>query len=131
MFETPHEVVSALKRYRDVFDPRSGSIIAPSKAGLDPRADPFRAGFLSGIDERQELARRLTTRLAARERLLLVLWYVADLPVPRIARRIGVSRVHCYRLRAEAVRALCDDPESQPAAHRPEPAYEPLRRAGR
>ncbi|HEY8201643.1 MAG TPA: hypothetical protein VII47_09840, partial [Actinomycetota bacterium] len=45
-----------------------------------------------------------------RERLLLVLWYVSDMPPTVIARQLNVSRVHCYRLRDKALRALCDVP---------------------
>lgn len=110
MFETPAQVIVALKRYRDVFDPRTTSIITPSRNGHDPHADPFRTGFLAGIQERDELLRRLSERIARRERILLLLWYIADLPVGRIARRLDISRVHCYRLRKQAIESLCDDP---------------------
>jgi DNA-directed RNA polymerase specialized sigma24 family protein len=115
VFETPAEVISALKRYRDAFDPRTTSIITPFRNGHDPHAEPFRAGFLGSIQERDELLRRLTERIAVRERALLLLWYIADLPVARIARRLGISRIHCYRLRKQAIDCLCDDPGRQAA----------------
>lgn len=110
LFASRAEVIFALKRYRDMFDPRSGSIIALSRNGYDPEAEPFRVGFLNGIEVRGELLHRMMTRLGPRERLLLLLWYVADLPPGKVARRVGVSRVHCYRLRNQALEALADQP---------------------
>lgn len=109
LFETRAEVIAALKRYRDAFVPKTGSIIFASRSDHDPTADPFRAGFLSGIEVRDELIRRMISRIAPRERLLLILWYVTDIPVARIARKLDISRMHCYRLRNHAVDALCDE----------------------
>lgn len=110
MYETAAEVIYALKRYRDVFQPISCSIIGASRQpGYDPTRDPFRAGFLSGIELRCELVHRMLERLNERERLLLLLWYVYDQPAARIANRLEISRVHCYRLRDHALDALCDD----------------------
>ena len=108
MFDTPLAVAVALRRYGDCFDPRTGSLIAPSRTGHDHTGDPFQPGFLRGVEERAELARRMAARLKPRERLLLVLWYVSDMQVTAIARHLNVSRVHCYRLRDQALRALCD-----------------------
>jgi DNA-directed RNA polymerase specialized sigma24 family protein len=108
MFETPLAVAVALRRYGEVFDPRTGSIIGVSRGGRDPSGDPFRAGFLGAVEERTELVRRMLARLQPRERLLLVLWYVSDMQPTLIARQLQVSRVHCYRLRDKALRALCD-----------------------
>lgn len=113
MFHTPLEVAAALRRYGDAFNPRTGSVIAASRSGHDHTGDPFRAGFLGAIEQRAELARRMTTRLKPRERLLLVLWYVSDMQATVIARHLEVSRVHCYRLRDKALRALCDVPPAE------------------
>lgn len=99
---TPDDVVRALVRFADVVDPRTGSLIVASSRGPDPEADPFRPGFLSGLEERDELVRRLE-RLDGRERRLLVLWYVLEWPVTSIARSLRVSRQHCYRLRRRAL----------------------------
>lgn len=109
-FETPEDVTRALRRYSDIFDPKTGSIIMPSGPKFDPGAEPFRPGFLSWMEERAELVHRMMTRLRSRDRLLLVLWYVSDLPVAKIARSVRVSRMHCYRLRKDALGALCDEP---------------------
>jgi DNA-directed RNA polymerase specialized sigma24 family protein len=108
MFDSPHAVAAALKRYRDAFDPVTGSLIVARSGTRRQGAEPFRPGFLAGIEERTELERRMGRRLKQRERLLLVLWYVSDLQVSQIARQLQVSRVHCYRLRDKALRALCD-----------------------
>ena len=108
MFETPLAVAVALRRYGEVFDPRTGSVIGVSRGGRHWSGDPFQPGFLGAVEERTELARRMTARLQPRERLLLVLWYVSDMPPTVIARQLKVSRVHCYRLRDKALRALCD-----------------------
>jgi len=51
----------------------------------------------------------MSDRLAERERKLLFLWYVMEVRPGDVARRIRVSRVHCYRLRQAALSALCDE----------------------
>jgi len=108
LFATPAGVISVLRRYRDVFDPRTSSLLLVSRQGFDPSEGPFRAGFLSRLDEREELRRRMADRLAERERKLLFLWYVVEVRPCDVARTIRVSRVHCYRLRNDALAALCD-----------------------
>ena len=47
LFTHPAEVVRALRRYRDCYDPRSTSLMAFG-GPPDPHAEPFRAGFLQG-----------------------------------------------------------------------------------
>ena len=111
LFATPAGVIFMLRRYRDVFDPKTTSLLLVSRQGFDPSQGPFRAGFVSRLDEREELRRRMTDRLAERERKLLFLWYVMELRPGDVARRIRVSRVHCYRLRQAALSALCDEDE--------------------
>jgi DNA-directed RNA polymerase specialized sigma24 family protein len=113
VFESPVAVAAALRRYAEMFDPRSGSVIALGGKRPDPSGGPFRSDFLRSVDERAELSRRMLGRLKPRERLLLVLWYVADMQVSRIARQLEVSRVHCYRLRDKALKALCDPPPAE------------------
>jgi hypothetical protein len=108
LFVTPAGVISMLRRYRDVFDARTTSLLLVSRQGFDPSQGPFRAGFLSRLDEREELRQRMADRLAERERKLLFLWYVVEMRPCDVARTIRVSRVHCYRLRNDALAALCD-----------------------
>lgn len=111
-FETVEDIVKALKRYRDIYDPKSGSFVFASKSNWNPTSSPFRGGFLEGLDQRDELLRRMCARLPERERLLLLLWYVADWPVPRIAKTLKLSRMHCYRLKKAALGSLIDEPEA-------------------
>src|SRR5437764_428144 len=75
---------------------------------LRTRLPQILAGCWSRLDEREELRRRMADRLAERERKLLFLWYVVELRPGDVARTIRVSRVHCYRLRNDALAALCD-----------------------
>ena len=42
------------------------------------------------------------------------LWYsVEDLPPARIAAALEISRMHCYRLRKNALSALCDEEQEE------------------
>lgn len=109
MLKTVEEVIAALKRYREAFDPKTTSIIMCRKDGFDPLVEPFRAGFLSRIEEREELQRRMRMALTERERTLLWLWYIVDLPICRIAREVDISRRHCYRLRDKALSSLVNE----------------------
>ena len=109
MFATPEGVAYVLKRYRDVFDPKTSSVIQASQGAFDPSLGPFRNGFIARLDEREELRRRMAERIEDRERRLLFLWYVADLPPAGVARTLGISRMHAYRLRKGALSALCDE----------------------
>lgn len=108
VFSTPEGVAFALRRYRDVFEANTSSVIGVSRDAFDPSRGPFRSGFIAELDEREELRRRMAERIAARERELLFLWYVADLPPTRVATSLGISRIHAYRLRNGALTALCD-----------------------
>ena len=114
MFSTPSDIVRALRRYRDCYDPRTTSLMqfgGPS----DPHSDPFRKGFIANLEERAELARRLEG-LAERERKLLVLWHVEGHPVARIGRMLGISRVHCYRLQKLALEQMTARDEANAGA---------------
>lgn len=113
LFATPEGVAYALKRYRDVFDPKTTSVIVVSREAFDPSQGPFRNGLIHRLDEREELRRRMAERLEERERRLLFLWYVADLRPARVAQSLGISRMHAYRLRKKALAALCDEDEAK------------------
>ena len=107
MFVHPGDVVRALTRYRDAYDPRTTSLMAVG-AGGDPHSEPFRAGFIRHFEERTELIRRLD-RLEPRARALLLLWHVEGRPVTQIARMLEISRVHCYRVQRRALEAMLDE----------------------
>lgn len=78
-------------------------------------ADGLPDGLISTIDVRSELGRRMSL-LEDRDRTLLFLWYVRQLAVADIARAIGISRRHCFRLRASAIRQVVDLGEPDRAA---------------
>lgn len=124
MLEHPADVIRALQRYADVFDPRSGSIIAVGSAQTPGYGDPFRGGLVSRFEERWELVRRIQ-RLDERKRRVLSLWYISSLPVVQIARTLHLSRMHCYRLRNQALHELANPPEREQESPR-EPAERPL-----
>lgn len=107
MFETVAAVVRALKTFRDFYHPKSSSILLVSNESPDPDADPFRRGFLASLEERTELLKRLAA-LDERERAVVMLWYVADLPVREICAKLSLSRSHCYRIRNKALQAMAE-----------------------
>src|SRR5438105_14982827 len=76
LFATPAGVISLLRRYREVFDPKTTSVLLVSRQGFDPSQGPFRAGLLSRLDEREVLRRRMTEWMAERDRKMPILWFV-------------------------------------------------------
>jgi RNA polymerase sigma factor (sigma-70 family) len=97
------DVLQALGWYHDVTRHDNPSLlrIDPDRKGRGP----FGSTFLARVEEHEELVRRLR-RLPSRERLLLLLWYTEQWQVSRIAERLGISRMHCYRLRERALEAI-------------------------
>jgi RNA polymerase sigma factor (sigma-70 family) len=110
MFRTVGQVVRALKSYREYYHPRSSGIVLVSNRTTDVDADPFRRGFLDSVELRTELLRRLSS-LDERERAVLMLWYVMDLPVREICEQLAMSRSACYRLRDRALYGMLDEIE--------------------
>jgi DNA-directed RNA polymerase specialized sigma24 family protein len=108
LFETTQDIADALCKAVGFYQASSTSLMRVRRQVRRPDAGPFRAGFLTAIDERAELSRLLGS-LDARSRTLLHLWFVEDQPVTGIARQLGISRVHCYRLRDKALRAMLDE----------------------
>lgn len=110
-------IVRALTRLGTDQGPRRSVVLAGGGPhGAD--RDPFGFGFIAGLEERVELA-RLLRRLDHRSAELLLLWYAHDWPVARIAERLGISRVHCYRLRDRAFAMLVDGPAGTDGAASP------------
>jgi len=108
MLTSSTDVIRCLITYTDWWQPASGSVLVVGAArrsntigsGLHP-------GVLDTLDERAELMRRVL-RLEDRDRRVLFLWYVAQLPVSEVARAIGVSQRQCQRLRARAVQRIVE-----------------------
>jgi len=110
MFDEPGDIIRALVRFADCYDPKSASLMLVGTVTKDPHGDPFGGGFIANFDERAELLERMK-RVDERARTLLVMWYVQARPVARIARALGISRVHCYRVQRRALAAMIDDPQ--------------------
>ena len=109
MFASTDDVIRALLTYTDWWQPSTGSILQVGNARRDANAgDGLRSGLVETIDGRTELCRRMEL-LAERERQILFLWYVRQLPAHEIARELGISRRQCFRLRSRAVQGLTDE----------------------
>jgi DNA-directed RNA polymerase specialized sigma subunit len=108
-FACTDDVIRGLVRYTDWWQPVTSSLyrIAGKRAAS---GDGIAPGLVETLDERTELCRRMAT-LPERDRRLLFLWYVKQDDVLDIARALHISRRHCFRIRANAIRALTDDPE--------------------
>jgi DNA-directed RNA polymerase specialized sigma24 family protein len=110
-FPSVPDVVRALVTYTDWWQPLTSSVLqvggARRSSGFD---DGIRDGLLDTIDQRSELSRRVR-RLEDRDRRILLLWYVKELPAHEVAREVGISRRHCFRRRSAALRALVDEDE--------------------
>ena len=105
---TPESVIRALLTYTDWWQPTSSSVLqvgAMRRTG-DRFADGLPSGLIATIDVRGA-CRRMST-LDQRSRAVLFLWYVRQLAVADIAKIIGVSRRHCFRIRAASVRELVE-----------------------
>jgi hypothetical protein len=111
-FAEVRDVVRALITITDWWQPATTSILRVggarrSKGGF---GDGIRDGLFDTIGERAELGRRFRL-LAERDRRILFLWYVVELPAHEVARAVGISRRQCFRRRSAALRALLDDDE--------------------
>lgn len=112
-FESSNEVIRGLVTYTDWWQLSTTSVL---QVGPARRAkgytDGIPPGLLGSLDERSELCSRMQ-QVAARDRLLLFLWYVQQLPVDEIAPIVKISRRQCFRRRAAAIREIVKlgDPE--------------------
>jgi DNA-directed RNA polymerase specialized sigma24 family protein len=120
LLSTARDVVRCLVTYVDWWQPSTASTlhivaVRRRREGADGyRPDGFRAGLLENLDERTELQWRMRS-LSDRDRELLFLWYVAQLPVDDIATAIGISRRQCFRRKAAAIKVLVDTGEADGA----------------
>jgi DNA-directed RNA polymerase specialized sigma24 family protein len=116
--DSPEQVIRGLVRYTDWWQPSSTSVL---QVGPARRAkgytDGIPPGLLGSLDERAELCSRMQ-QVAARDRLLLFLWYVQQLSVDEIAPIVKISRRQCFRRRAAAIKEIVKlgDPERGEAA---------------
>ena len=111
MFADVSDVVRALIRFTDWWQPITSSILQVGDARRSSGySDGIRDGLLDTMDERSELSRRVR-ELDDRDRRILFLWYVKELPAHEVAREVGISRRQCFRRRSASLRALVDDDE--------------------
>jgi hypothetical protein len=112
MLTTHDDVIRALLRYTDWWQPSTSSVFRVGRRS-GYASDGIRGGLLDTLPEREELSRRMSF-LGDRDRRVLYLWYLRQLPVQDIARELKIGRRQCFRLRSNAVNTLVElgDPES-------------------
>ena len=116
MFPDVADVIRALVTLTDWWQPNTTSILQVGGARrANGYGDGIRDGLFDTIGERSELARRVRT-LDERDRNILFLWYVKELPAHEVAREVGISRRHCFRRRSAALRALVDPRDDEQVA---------------
>lgn len=106
VLDHPDRVVRALITYTDWWQPATTSILQVGRH-YGQAGDGIRVGLVETLDERTELCRRMQL-LSDGDRELLYLWYLRQLEVADIARALRISRRHCFRRRAAAIRTLAD-----------------------
>ena len=100
-FPETADVIRGLVRFTDWWQPQTGSILQVAGARRSGGfGDGIPDGLLDTIDERAELSRRVRDRLDDIDRRLLYLWYVRELPVNEIGKRVHLSRRTCFRRRS-------------------------------
>jgi hypothetical protein len=105
-FDSPEQVIRGLVRYTDWWQPSTTSVLQVGPARrAQGYTDGIPPGLLGSLDERAELCSRMQ-QVAARDRLLLFLWYVQQLPVDEIAPIVKISRRQCFRRRAAAIKEI-------------------------
>jgi Homeodomain-like domain-containing protein len=110
---TPADVVRALTLFygsRDRPDEWLPAVNRQRSGG-----DGYGSGFLERVEVYAQLGGRLKV-LSTRDRLLLFLWYAEEWPVTRIAERLGISRMHCYRIRDRALTQVAGAPARETTA---------------
>jgi hypothetical protein len=109
LFPSVSDVIRALVTFTDWWQPLTSSVL---QVGALRRSSGFgdgiRDGLLDTIGERSELSRRIR-QLDERDRRILFLWYVRELPAHEVASEVRISRRQCFRRRSAALRALVDD----------------------
>ena len=113
MLDTRRDIITALVRYTDWWQPVTSSILVAGAARRSNEfSDGIRDGLLDSLDERAELRRRMAC-LTERDRRVLFLWYVMELEVSEIARVLQLSRRQCFRIRATAINRLVEQGEAE------------------
>jgi hypothetical protein len=106
VLSAPDEIVRALLTYTDWWQPNTASVYRVGKRG-GYASDGIRTGLYDSLPVHDELCRRMQ-ELGDRDRRLLYLWYLKQLPAHEIARELRISRRQTFRRRAAAIRLLVD-----------------------
>jgi DNA-directed RNA polymerase specialized sigma24 family protein len=110
------DVIRCLITYTDWWQPATSSLYQVGPAGRDRNlSEGFRPGLLDHLNERSELCQRMEL-IEERDRHLLVLWYLEQLPVEDISRKLRISRRQCFRRRSNAIRMIIEAGEADTAA---------------
>jgi len=104
------DIVRCLVTYTDWWQPATSSVYHVTGTRDRDLGDGLRPGLLDHLDERAELCRRME-QVEERDRHLLVLWYVEQLPVDEIAPILGISRRQCFRRRSQTLRSIAEADE--------------------
>jgi DNA-directed RNA polymerase specialized sigma subunit len=116
VLDSATDVVRCLLTYTDWWQPATSSVYHVGVARRDKNlSEGFRSGLLDHLNERTELRQRME-QIEERDRHLLVLWYVEQLPVEDISRELGISRRQCFRRRSHAIRTIVQAGEADTAA---------------
>lgn len=107
MLSTFAEIERGLARYNDAFQPRTASFVSVGGSGRGPGGEVFHPTLLEDLELRAELRARLSW-LDHEERLVLLRWYIESRPVQVIARELGRSVRHVYRVRNRAMERILE-----------------------
>ena len=106
MLNSYEEIINTLKTLNDYYYLRSNFIVCHKSSKLDIRSrEPFRQGFLSSIEKRSELLKRLN-KLDKREKTILLLFYTFSKPINYIGHALRLSCRHCYRIKKKALQNI-------------------------
>lgn len=100
---TLKEIVNILITLNDYYSISSNYLINCKKSNKQIRdKEPFYNGFLSEIEKREEVVKRLNL-LESREREVLLLYYTFGKEMNYIANHFNLSIRQCYRIKKQAL----------------------------
>jgi hypothetical protein len=107
VLSSANQVVWALITYTDWWQPSTSSVYRIGNRRESFASDGIRPGLLDTLSERDELCRRMGL-IAERDRRLLYLWYLRQLPAHEVARELKISRRQCFRRRGAVIRRIVE-----------------------
>ncbi len=108
MQKTSKEIIQILTTLNDYYHLKSNYVIVGKAKTKDPaRREPFAPGFLSSIDCKKEILKRLK-EMDNRQRQILLLYYSFSKSPDDIVKILNISVRHFYRLKKKALDDLTD-----------------------